>query len=357
MKTKALILTCGKFQSPFAKTAHGLIRASDHYQIIGVLNRQHSQKDAGEVLDGTHRNISFFRTIEEALQNHPDLKYAIIGVAMSGGIIPNDMEKELLTSLENGISIINGLHTFLSDIPKYAELAAAKGLELIDLRKQKPISELAFWTGAIFKVSCPIIAVLGTDCALGKRTTTRLLMDVLKADGVNAAMIYTGQTGALQTGGHGFIFDSTLNDFVSGELESAIVDCFQKRNPDVILLEGQASLFNPSGPCGSEYLISANAKKVILQHAPGRLYFDGWEHLELKIPPIEKTIRLIEMYDSEVIGIALNDSVDKHSPALSTAEMDRFKAAYETQFKVPVLNPLKGDLVPLIRAIKSCLNG
>ena len=181
-------------------------------------------------------------------------------------------------------------------------------------------------------------------------------MDALKAEGVNAAMVYTGQTGAVQTGGYGFIFDSTLNDFVAGEMEKAIVDCYNEQNPDVILLEGQAALFNPSGPCGSEYLISANAKHVILQHAPARLYYEGWEHLELKIQPIEKTIQLIELYDSKVIGICLNGGPDDHSPALSKEEMNDFKTTYQQQFEVPVINPLKDDLKEMLSVIRKIIN-
>ena len=37
--------------------------------------------------------------------------------------------------------------------------------------------------------------------------------------GRRTEVIYTGQTGWLQGFRHGFIFDATLNDFVSGELE------------------------------------------------------------------------------------------------------------------------------------------
>ena len=55
-----------------------------------------------------------------------------------------------------------------------------------------------------------------------------------------------------------------------GELEHAIVSCWEEAHPDLILLEGQSSLRNPSGPCGSEFLLSGGARGVILQHAPGR---------------------------------------------------------------------------------------
>ncbi len=118
-------------------------------------------------------------------------------------------------------------------------------------------------------------------------------------------MIYTGQTGWLQGGQYGFIFDSTLNDFVSGELEHAIVSCWEETRPDLILLEGQSALRNPSGPCGPELLISGNAKQVILVHAPKRKYFDNEAHWG-EIPPVETEIALIRQYGAQVLALALN---------------------------------------------------
>src|SRR5665648_490772 len=108
-------------------------------------------------------------------------------------------------------------------------------------------------------------------------------------------MIYTGQTGWMQGARYGFILDSTLNDFVSGELSHSIITAFNNENPDIIFLEGQSSLRNPSGPCGAEFLMSGNAKKVILIHEPGRKYFDDdpkWG----EIPSVASEINLINCY-------------------------------------------------------------
>ena len=101
------------------------------------------------------------------------------------------------------------------------------------------------------------------DCAMGKRTAARMLTQACKKHDINAQMIYTGQTGWLQGGQYGFVFDSTLNDFISGELEHAIITCNKETSPDLILLEGQSALRNPSGPCGSELLVSGNEHAFI----------------------------------------------------------------------------------------------
>ena len=137
------------------------------------------------------------------------------------------------------------------------------------------MKELRFWTGAIARVRAPRLALLGTDCAVGKRTTARLLVEACRSVGLRAEMIYTGQTGGMQGSRYGFVLDATPNDFVAGELEGAIVACDEEARPDLIIIEGQSSLRNPSGPCGAELLVSAGARAAILQHAPGRPDFKG----------------------------------------------------------------------------------
>ena len=172
-------------------------------------------------------------------------------------------------------------------------------------------------------------------------------MNACKGAGLNAQMIYTGQTGWLQGGKYGFIFDSTLNDFVSGELENAVLTCNNETKPDVILLEGQSGLRNPTGPCGSELLISGNAKSVILVHSPKRVYYDHMPQWG-KIHSIESEIELIKLLGSNVIAIALNTENCTREEAFG------FQKAYEKNTKLPVMLPLEEGcekIVPLIRNI------
>ncbi len=347
MDGKAIILTAGVLDSPHAKTAHGLIRSTDRYHILALIDQKFAGKDAGESLDGIHRNIPIYANIADFLANSTEkADYCIIGVATHGGIIPTSMIAELEEALSADMSLISGLHHFMTEIPQLSTMATERNLSLIDVRKPKRREDLAFWSGDIYQVKCPIVAVLGTDCALGKRTTTLFLQQALSAQGLNAQMIYTGQTGWLQGLKYGFIFDSTLNDFVSGELEHAVVSCYRNENPGVILLEGQASLLNPSGPCGSEYLISAQAKHVILQHAPSRKYIDGWEEQGIEIPPISSYIKLIEFYESKVIALSLN------TEGLNLEEARVYQRQYEEEFGIPVVLPLEDGVGRLTEVVK-----
>jgi uncharacterized NAD-dependent epimerase/dehydratase family protein len=186
--------------------------------------------------------------------------------------------------------------------------------------------------------------VLGTDCALGKRTTARLLVEACRAGGLRAEMIYTGQTGWMQGSGYGFVLDSTPNDFVSGELEHAIVTCDREARPDLIVIEGQSALRNPSGPCGAELLVSGQARAVILQHAPGRPSFKG--HPRWTIPPLDEEVELVRLYGAEVLAVALNG--DKLAPGAALAAQRDLQA----RLALPVVRPLEeglADLVPRLR--------
>ena len=343
----ALILTNGLLATDDAKTAHGLIRGTSRFKIVGVIDPVVSGKDAGEVLDGRSRNIPVHSSIAEFVEKtnlRPD--YAIVGVALSGGKLPEDWYSILLEAIGNRIDIISTMHHPLSEISLLREAASKHGVRIMDLRKPKPIEQLHFWSGEIYKIDSPKIAVLGMDCSIGKRTTCRFIEEACRKNGIRAEMIYTGQTGWLQGYSHGFIFDATLNDFVSGELEHAILECARESSPDLILIEGQSGMRNPSGPCGSEIIISANAKGVILQHAPFRTHYEELESLGCRLPDVEDEIELIKMYGAETLAVSLNEEGG------TVDDLIRYRDELGQRLGLPVIRPLRDGvegLLPVIR--------
>jgi uncharacterized NAD-dependent epimerase/dehydratase family protein len=345
MIPNALVLTGGLLHTSDAKTAHGLIRESRRFNIVGFIDAANAGKDAGEVLDGQNRRLPIFATVDEGLGLNP--RYCLVGVATTGGRFPESMLEDIKIAIKNGLSIVNGLHDYLNGRPEMLELAQQFNVELIDIRKPKKRADLHFWTGEIRKLETPVIAILGTDCSLGKRTTTRFILKACDVNNIHAEMIYTGQTGWLQGSKYGFVFDSTLNDFVGGEMENAILTCARETQPDVILIEGQAALRNPSGPCGSEMLISGNAKHVVLVHAPKRKFYEHdpeWG----AIPDLESEIELIRLYGSQVIAIALN------TEDCTPEEAQALKQGFHERYKLPVMLPLQEGcdaLIPLIRRL------
>ena len=347
MDGTAVVLCDGYFGTINGKTAHGLVRGSERFRILAVIDGPTAGRDAGEVLDGRPRGIPVFATLADALHALPEKPgYAIVGVATSGGVFTPGLVRALAEAIDNGLSIVNGLHYLAADQPLLADAAKRRGVTITDIRRPRKPSELHFWTGESRSLEVPRVAVLGTDCALGKRTTTRLLTSALRAAGLRAEWIYTGQTGWLQGAPHGFILDATQNDFVSGELEHAVLACARDLDPDVILIEGQSALRNPSGPCGAELLLSGGARGVILQHAPGRHWFDGLEELGALIPPVEEEIALIRLYDARVLGLALNG--ENMTPESLSAARDRL----ERELAIPAALPLEEGVERLVPAVR-----
>jgi len=347
MKSPAIVLANRLFKTPNGKVAHGLIRGSDRFTVAAVVDPDCAGQDAGECLDGEHRGIPVVASLEEALAlSQPAPQYCVVGIATHGGHFTEELRAVVLDAVTRGLSIVNGLHDVASEDPEIAAAAAAADVQLIDLRKSPAKSTLHFWEGDILQVRTPRIAVLGTDCALGKRTTTRMLVQALNDSGVRAEMIYTGQTGWMQGARFGFVFDAVINDYVSGEVEHAIVSCEREAEPDIMVIEGQSSLRNPSGPCGAEFLLSGGARGVVLQHAPGREYFEGYEKQKLRIPPLADEIALIAMYGARTLAVTLNDA------HVSQDELIAQQQAYERELGIPVVRPLEEGLqrlVPIMR--------
>ena len=338
---KAVVLTNGLFDTKSAKTAHGLIRASKRFSIVAVIDKKFSGKfislDTHEkiILDKNSSGIPIYKDFSSFLSSSVEAGYCIIGVASAGGLLPDEMKSDLLLALNHKMSIINGLHSMLNSDNELSSCAKKNSVIIHDIRKIKSRKELSFWSGEIASVKCPKVVVMGTDCGLGKRTTAKMVVDALISKGYSAEMIYTGQTGWMQGWDYGFIFDSTLNDFVSGELEKAVVGCYKEKDPDFILIEGQAALRNPSGPCGGEFLVSCSVDGVILQHSPERKYFDGWEHVEAIIPSIESEINLITAYEKDVLAVALSSS------KMTTEELVACKNSISKSLDKPVFMPLE----------------
>ena len=343
MKSNAIVITGGYLDTISAKSAHGLIRGTDRFNIVGVIDSRNAGKDAGEVLDGKKRNIPVFASIDEFHRlSREEARYCIVGLATKGGVIPDSLRLELKAALAYGHGLVNGLHEFISDIPELADMAREKGLEIIDVRKPKKFKDLHFWNGKIKEVKCPKIAVLGTDCALGKRTTTRFLVEAMRKAGYRAEMIYTGQTGWMQGARYGFVFDSTLNDFISGELEHAVHTCYQEARPDIIFIEGQSSLRNPSGPAGAEWICSADADGVVLQHNPSRKHYKDMDHYPAFVADPAEEIELIRIYGAPTVALTINTA------KMQEADARKYAHEAEQKLKIPVILPLEDGVASLV---------
>jgi len=342
---RAIVLANGLYDTCFAKTAHGLVRGPSRYELLGVVDPAQAGRDAGEALDGNARGIPVRAALAEFLDAGVRATHCVVGVATEGGALPAALRADLLVAARAGLTLVNGLHQLLADDAELASLAAGAGGAILDLRRPRPVSALRFWTGEILELDVPRVALLGTDCAVGKRTTGQILLAALRAAGLRAEMVYTGQTGWLQGLEHGFLFDATPNDFVAGELERALLSCARATAPDVILIEGQSSLRNPSGPAGAELVLSGGARGVVLQHAPAREHHQGFERRGCRIAPIGEEIELLRLYGAQVWAVAL------HEGELDEQAAEASRTGLERELGLPVVRPLRGGAEALARVV------
>lgn len=305
----AIVYCEGAFGTTNGKTAHGLVRRTRRYRVLSVIDSRRAGEDAGQVLDDRPCGIPLQPDLASAVA-HAEAEgtpatHFVIGLAPDGGRLPPAARSVVESALRGGLNVDSGLHDFLSDDPELAALAAARGVRIRDVRKPPARDDLHFFDGRIDRVSAFRVAVLGTDSAVGKRTTAWLIADGLNARGRRAELVGTGQTAWMQGVRHGIVLDSIVNDFVSGEIENAVWSCWEDTKPDVILLEGQGSLMNPAYPGGFELLAAGRPHCVVLQHAPARRHYDGFPDHPLH--PLERQIEAIELIsDRPVVAVTIS---------------------------------------------------
>jgi uncharacterized NAD-dependent epimerase/dehydratase family protein len=350
----AVVYCEGNFGKIDGKTANGLVRHSEKYQVLAVIDSKKARLDAGAVLDGTPNGIPICSDLNDAVRRVgrvPD--YFIFGVAPASGMLSPAERQVVLCAVGRGMNIVNGLHEFLNDDPEFAAAAEARGVTILDVRRPREKKNLRMFSGRISTVTCPRIAVLGTDGAIGKRTTATVLTRALNARGVRAVLVGTGQTSLIQGARYGVALDAIPSQFSSGEMEAAVVEAFEAETPDVIVIEGQGALSHPAYLSSSFVLRGGRPHAVILQHAPGRRWLSDFPDVPMPTPASE--INLIQTFaDTRVIGLALNH---EH---MTDAEVTAAITLYEYELGIPVTDALTrpaGRLADMVSSAFPALAG
>lgn len=343
--SSAIVYCEGQFGEQDGKTANGLVRHSEKYEVLSVIDSHQAGADAGRFLDGTPNGIPVLADLTEAISHAgrvPD--YLICGVAPADGLLSPAQRLVLLDGIARGMHVINGLHEFLNDDAEFVAASVLAGVTITDIRRPKAKKDLHLFSGRIFDVTCPRIAVLGTDGAIGKRTTATLLVQALKARGINAVMVGTGQTTLIQGGKYGVALDALVPQFCSGEVENQVVAAFEGEDPDVIIVEGQGALSHPAYLTSAHILRGSQPAGVIVQHAPKRRMLGDFPMVPM--PSIASEVTLIEAFaDTKVIGITVNH---EH---MTDDEIGGAIDQLELELGLPATDPLTRPLDQLVEMV------
>lgn len=302
----AVVYCEANFAKIDGKTANGIVRHSQMYRICSVIDGAWAGLDSGVVLDDAVNNIPIVADLETALKNESSVPDTLIyGMAPASGRLSAVDRKVVLDAISRGMNIVSGLHEYLGDDPEIADAASAANVSVRDIRKPRPTKDMRLFDGSVGKTKAIRIAVLGTDCAIGKRTTATILAKALNELGVRTVLVGTGQTGLMQGARYGVALDAVPPQFCCGELERVVVAASEQEQPDVILIEGQGALSHPAFCTSAFILRGCQPDAVIVQHAPNRPHRCDFPAMAMPDPLDE--VKLIEAFaKTKVIGLTIN---------------------------------------------------
>ena len=345
MTEKALVYSENEFGKIDGKVANGLARYSERYEIVGIIDSTKAGLDAGEYLDGIKNGIPIFRNINDALDNLGYIpKYFIYGLAPLTSFLDKEQREVIISAIKNKMNIINGLPEYFNEDDEFVQKAKEYGIQIYDIRKAPPRNKLHIFSGRILEIKTPVIVIAGTDCAVGKRTTARLLVQALKKQGLKTIFVTTGQTGILQGAKYGIALDVLTSGFATGEVENAIVNAVDTEQPDIIIVEGQGALSHPAFTSSSAILRGALPNAIIIQHPPKRKSL--CDYPKMPMPTLESEIKLNELFSkSKIIAITLNHE------DMTDQELENTIVEYENKYKLPTTDVLKYGTNKLVKKI------
>ncbi len=288
------------------KTGLALLRYSKNP--IAVVVDESCAGQSLKELTGIDRDVPIVATMAAALDYKPDV--LAIGLAPSGGRLPEPWIEDVRVAIAAGLSVMNGLHTYFNDDPtltQHIDPARYPDQWIWDMRRE-PMG-LKVGSGQARHLNCRRVLAVGTDMAVGKMSTCIELSRATQARGLRSQLIATGQT-ALMLGAPGVALDAVRVDFAAGAVEQTVIA--HGEHNDVIYVEGQGSLLNPASTATLPLMRGSQPTHLVLVH---KINLERIQHFpDFTIPPIQEVINLYQTVAAaggtftspQIVGIALN---------------------------------------------------
>ena len=319
-KRRYAVLAPGHFAHN-AKTAHGVIRYGTD-EVVAVVDPDYAGNRVSDVLPYLQSDAPIVASVAEALAYKPGS--LLIGTAPKGGKLPPDWRAEVLVAIRAGLEIVSGLHDMLAADAEFAAQAREHHAPIWDVREPP---EVPLFTGEVYGVKAPAVLAVGNDCAVGKMTVMLELARAAKEAGRNAEFVATGQTG-IMIAGWGISIDRVISDFATGATEQLVLEA-ARRNPDVILVEGQGGINHPAyAPVTLALMYGAAPDALVLVVDPKRTRIEVFETPTLGYRELIRTYEGLcaIVKPADVVGIALNT----HGLADEAARAEIARARAET---------------------------
>ncbi len=301
------ILAEGRFTAHDAKTAVGVLRYRPG-EVVAVLDSTRAGRTASECV-ATGGTTPVVATLAEAAARGADA--LMIGVAPQGGRLPEPWRAVVRDALARGWDVLSGLHETLALDPEFATAARAGGGTIHDVRRPPARTPIAARRAR--GLDALVVLTVGSDCNVGKMTASLELVAELRARGVRAAFVATGQTGIF-CADHGIAVDAVPADFVAGFAEELVLAA--AREADVVIVEGQGALHHPGysgvtlgllhGSCPAAMILCHEAGRETVRR-PGGAGDPG----DPVIPPLAALVGVYEeaagwVHPARMLGVALD---------------------------------------------------
>jgi uncharacterized NAD-dependent epimerase/dehydratase family protein len=313
LNQRVAILLHGGIESTSGKTGLSLLRYSEA-PIVAVIDKECAGKSLTE-LTGIKRNVPIVSSFMEAMKFQPQV--LVIGIAPNGGTLPDDYWHEIKDALKSGMSIVNGLHTPLANIPELRSLLVKPEQVIWDVRKEP--ANIGVAKALARNLNCRRVLTVGTDMAVGKMSTSLELHHASRLKGWRSKFLATGQTG-LMLEGDGVPLDAIRVDYAAGAVEAMVLR--YGKNYDILHIEGQGSLLHPASTATLPLIRGSQPTQMVLVHRAGQT-----EVMEgVRIPPLTE---VVAMYEMVARGAGAFANVPMVAVALNTSNLDEVTAKEE----------------------------
>jgi uncharacterized NAD-dependent epimerase/dehydratase family protein len=326
------ILAEGWFTNRHAKTAHGLIRYGKD-EVAAVIDSTLAGRSVRDVMPELGRDAPVVGSLEEALERSPTS--ILVGLAPAGGRLPAEWMEALSEAAEAGLEIVSGLHQRLGE--------EFPGKRVWDVRE--PPEDIPLFSGEGFEVEPKVALTVGTDTAIGKMTATLEIERTAGEAGVGAEFVATGQTGII-IAGWGICVDAVVSDFVAGASEQLVLEA-ARREPDLILVEGQGSLGHPAYSGVTLGLLHGSCPDclILCSAASDEEVFAG-----VPRPTPAHAARLYEEV-ADLVKPAPVVAVSVNTRGLDDAEAEEFVAQVADETGLPAADPFRTSAAPILEAV------
>ena len=256
---RVVLLQHGGLDNLTGKTGLAMLRHRPG-PIVAVVDPDHAGQNLTQIT-GIERDVPVLGSVGEALEFKPEV--AVIGLAPSGGQLPDRLRLDALAALTSGLNLASGLHTRLSDDPPF-QAACRPDRWIWDLRCEP--SGLQVGQARAAALPCQRLLAVGTDMAVGKMSACLELLAAARRRQIDCRFVGTGQAGILIAGG-GVALDAVRVDYAAGAVEAAVLDAAATLAADgLVLVEGQGSICHPASTATLPLLRGSQATDLLLVH-------------------------------------------------------------------------------------------